>query len=287
VSQIGFVFVRQAGAPRYEAFFNEILAGLEDALATTASTVIVQGVEDAAEEMQVYRHWHGAGAADAVVLKDLGLSDDRIEQLQGLGIAFAALADVTQTGDFSAVRIDNGQAMRDSLAYLVGLGHRRIARVSGPTDLTHTRIRTEVFHAEARAAGLDGRVLTGDYSPTSGEQATRELLTSARPPSAIVYDNDLMALGGLRVAHELTVAVPDEVSMLAWDDSVGCQLASPPLTALNHDVHEMGVQLGHALLALLSTGETQSAVASQPVIVERGTTGSTTRRATARARRSP
>lgn len=280
MTQVGFVFVRQAGAPRFEAFFNEIILGLEDVLAGssslsehgTPSTLLIQGVEKPADELEVYRHWHRTGVVDAVVLKDLWVDDDRVQQLQESGLAFVALADATQTGDFSAVRIDNGQAMRDSLAFLVGQGHRRISRVSGPAGLVHTRVRSAVFTSEARAAEIACDVVTGDYSQPSGAAATTALLGGARPPTAIVFDNDLMALGGLEAAEQLGITVPDQLSLLAWDDSVACQLATPPLSALTHDVQEMGVQLGQALLRMLKTGEVVSVTASQPVIIERGTT---------------
>lgn len=279
MSHVGFVFVRQAGAPRFEAFFNEIILGLEEVLAQEpgpSSTLLIQGVESPADELDVYRHWNRTGIVDAVVLKDVRVDDDRVEQLRQFDLAFVALADATQTDAFSAVRIDNGQAMTDSLTFLVEQGHRHIARVSGPADLLHTRVRTSTFTRQAAVAGVQHAVVTGDYTQPSGAEATRALLTSDRPPTAIVYDNDLMALGGLEAAAELGVAVPDALSLLAWDDSVACQLATPPLSALTHDVQEMGVQLGRALLQVRRGGVVVSVTASQPVIIERGTTAAPT-----------
>ncbi|MFD2078130.1 DNA-binding transcriptional regulator, LacI/PurR family [Actinopolymorpha cephalotaxi] len=269
MTQVGFVFVRQAGAPRFEPFFNEILVGLESVLVPAGVDVIVQVVEDPAQELQVYRHWHDTRAVDAVVLKDLRVNDDRIQQLTELGMAFAVLADVTQVGEFAAVRIDNARAMHDSMNFLVERGHRTIGRVTGPTELVHTKIRTDALVEAARAAGVRVSVVTGDYSSQSGYRTTTSLLTSTPRPTAVVYDNDLMALGGLDAVRELGLDVPTAVSLLAWDDSVACQLASPPLSALRHDVQEMGVQLGNVLLTLLSTGPT-STRAAQPIIVERG-----------------
>lgn len=270
--QIGFVFVRHVGAPRFESFFNQIIAGLEDVLATSSSVLIVKGVDDQQQEMAVYRHWHETRAVDAVIVKDLLVNDDRIEHLQRLGLPFIALGDVTQTGQFSAVRTDNARAMRDSMAFLIGQGHTFIARVTGPSGLVHTSIRTDVFLHEASMAGIVKKVVEADYQEKSGERATRALLKAERRPTAIVYDNDLMALGGLTAAKALNVAVPDELSLLAWDDSLLCQLASPPLSALSHDVHQIGMQLALNVTRMLATGVLLSETASQPVIVDRGTT---------------
>lgn len=270
---IGIVFVRQVGAPQFEAFFNQIIAGLEDVLSASSNSLVVQRVEDEREERAVYRHWHASGVVDAVIIKDLMVDDDRIEWLNGIGLPFVVLCDVTQTGPFSAVRIDNGQVMRDSMAFLRALGHDDVARVTGPAALAHTRIRTNVFLAEADAAGITTSVVVGDYSETAGERATLALLGSSPRPTAVVYDNDLMALGGLAAAKALGVRIPEDLSMLAWDDSVQCQLATPPLSTLSHDVQRIGVQLGTALLRMLADEIVVSETASQPMIVERGTTG--------------
>ncbi|WP_156250232.1 substrate-binding domain-containing protein [Pseudactinotalea terrae] len=271
-SRIGFVFVSHVGAPRSEAFFNQIIAGLDDVLAGSGSELVVRVVDEAEEELAVYRHWSQAGLVDAVVIKDLQANDPRFDQLADMGLPFMALTDVTHSGPFSAVRFDNGQAMRDAVQFLLRLGHRRLARVAGPESLIHTQRRTEVFWQAVTEAGVSAAVQVGDYSRASGEAATMDLLRSEHSPTAIIYDNDLMALGGLEAADALGLEVPGELSLLAWDDSVQCQLAVPALSALSHDVHQMGVQLGHALVEQLSGDGPISAIASGLVVVERQTT---------------
>ncbi|GAB3839147.1 substrate-binding domain-containing protein [Kribbella italica] len=272
MSTVGFVFVRQVGAPRFEAFFNEILSGLEAVLVPAGTELLVQTVEDTAQELAVYHHWHTTGVVEAVVLKDIRDDDDRIHQLTELGLPFVLLADVTQTGEYAALRSDNAQAMRDSVAFFARRGHRVVARVSGPASLVHSQIRTEAGREEAARTELRITVAEGDYSTQSGYDATEELLALTPRPTAIVYDNDLMALGGLEAATQAGVAVPDDLSILAWDDSVACQLVVPTVSALSHDVQEMGEQLGQALLALTQDHRALSLQASQPVIVEREST---------------
>lgn len=286
MARIGFVFVRQIGAPRFEPFFNQVIAGLEDVLAPHGATLTVKSVDSPADEIEVYRHWHTTAAVDAVVVKDLTENDQRIEQLNSFGMPFVALCDTTQTGPFSAVRFDNGQAMRTLLAQLISQHHTRIARVTGPPTFVHTRIRTAVFSAVAEQAGIEYQIVEGDYSQPSGQHATRALLSGppahptphqrpaapppAARPTAIIYDNDLMALGGLTAAQELSLDVPKDLYLVAWDDSVLCQLAQPPLSALNRDVHAIGAQLGTALLHVLAGGAVVADEAAQPVLVSRG-----------------
>lgn len=112
----------------------------------------------------------------------------------------------TQLDGQPAVHTDNAQTLRDAMNYLIDSGHRRIARVTGPTDLVHTRIRTEALWAEAVSAQITAVVVAGDYSEDSGRRLTGEILTSTPRPSAVVFDNDLMAVGGLAAADELVDA---------------------------------------------------------------------------------
>lgn len=271
--RVGFVFVRQERAPRSEAFFNQIIAGLDEVLAGAGRDLVVRVVEQPADEVEVYRQWKSSGLVEAVIIKDLLEEDPRFALLDGLGLSFAALTDITHEGRFPGVRIDNGQAVRDSLAFLVERGHRRLARVTGPEALVHTRRRTAVFTEELVRSGASGVVVAGDYSSGSGLALTQALLTTDDRPTAIIYDNDLMALGGLQAAQEVGLPVPDQLSLLAWDDSVACQLSTPALSALSHDVHEMGVQLGQVALGVLVGPDSRSSTAPGLVVVERETTG--------------
>lgn len=270
-ARIGLVFVRQTSAPHVEPFFNQVMVGLDDGLTDAGRSLLVRRVDNAADELAVYRQWHHQSAVDAVVVKDLVEDDPRPELLRDLGIPYVMLADVTQLDGQPAVHTDNAQTMRDAMGYLIGSGHRHIARVTGPTGLVHTRIRTEAFWAEAASAQVTAVVVAGDYSEESGRRLTGEILTSAEAPTAVVFDNDLMAVGGLSTALELGFAVPDDLALLAWDDSVPCQLARPPLSTLSHDVYAIGAQLSRVLIQLIDHGTATTEAAAQPVLLPRGT----------------
>lgn len=271
--RIGLVFVRQTSAPHAEPFFNEVMGGLDDGLTVAGRGLLARRVDDTADELEVYRQWHQQRAVDAVVVKDLVSDDPRPTLLHELGIPTVLMADVTQVDGQSAVHTDNAQTMRDAMDYLISCGHRHIARVAGPVELVHTQIRTETFLAEAASAEIRADVVIGDYSEESGRRLTGEILSSTPRPTAVVFDNDLMAVGGLAAAQELGIAVPDQLSLLAWDDSIYCQLTNPPLSALSHDVHQMGVQLSRVLLQLVDAGRSTAEAATQPVLVRRGTSG--------------
>lgn len=271
--RIGLIFVRQTSAPHVEPFFNEVIIGLEDGLTRRGDSLLVRRVDDAADELAVYRQWQRDRLVDAVVVKDWISDDPRHQLLHDLGLPYATLADFSQLDGHSAVYTDNGQTMRDALTYLVGNGHRHVARVSGPAAFIHTQIRNETFLAETAAGDGTGVIAVGDYSEESGYRMTLDLLANVPAPSAIVYDNDLMAVGGLSAAKASGIMVPDRLSLLAWDDSISCQLTNPSLSALSHDVYEVGVQLSRVLNHLLNVGVPAVEAAAQPRLIRRGTTG--------------
>ena len=177
------------------------------------------------------------------------------------------------TGTLPGLWNDEASAVRAVVEYLAALGHRRIARVAGMPDLWHTVWRGEAFEAAARDLGLTPVGGTTDYTGEAGARLTRRLLASAEPPTAIVYDNDVMAVAGLAVATEMGVPVPERLSIVAWDDSVLCEHTFPSLTALSHDVIGFGANVGRRLFDTIDGQPAGAVLDSTPLLVARGSTG--------------
>ena len=144
--------------------------------------------------------------------------------------------------------------------------------MAGPPGLSHTRVRDLAFQQAVAGDGLSGTILHADFSDASGGRATRELWNQPEPPTAIVFDNDLMAIAGLSALAELGISVPHEVSLLAWDDSALCTITHPKLSALNHDVMAFGAHVGRRMFDLLEGAEPAAHLDSTPVLVEREST---------------
>ncbi|MFJ1584163.1 substrate-binding domain-containing protein [Streptomyces sp. NPDC088197] len=101
-------------------------------------------------------------------------------------------------------------------------------------------------------------------SPPAGEPGRR--------PTAILYDHDLMAVAGLSVAAEMGLAVPRDVSLLAWDDSQLCQLTPLKLSAMSHDVFGFGAEVARRLLTVLKGGTPATGPVATPVLTPREST---------------
>ncbi|MFD0574093.1 LacI family DNA-binding transcriptional regulator [Kitasatospora gansuensis] len=134
----------------------------------------------------------------------------------------------------------------------MALGHRRIARVAGLPALDHTQVRIAAFREAMARHGLsEPQVVETDYTAEEGAQATRALLSRRDRPTAILFDNDVMALAAINVAQEMGIAVPGELSIVAGDDSQLCVLVRPALTALSWDIQAYGLHTAQVLLDMI------------------------------------
>lgn len=272
MSTVGLVLRRSARDTQVEPYFHRIVAGLEDVLRPEGITVLTCMVDDADEEADCYRRWARLGSVVGVALTNLAPDDPRPEALEALGLPTVILGEPGRDTGATVIRTDGYGAMVDAIRHCVRLGHRRIGHVSGPRALLHTQSRARAFTGETAATGLAGSTVEADYSAEGGAEAALALLRRPEPPTAIVFDNDLMAVAAAAALRGASVGVPEDVSIVAWDDSVLCRLSDPPLSAMSHDVHEVGVLAGTALLALLRGGAPVDVLAPAPVFVARAST---------------
>lgn len=256
-----------------EPFYADLLAGMEEELDRHEGTVFLHVVPDLEGEIQAYRRWVAEGLVDAVVVSDLVDGDPRQAVCAELGLPAVNIGGDPASGGW-VVDYDNAGAMRSAVEHLTGLGHRRIAWVSGPDRYRHTRARAGAFEEGVAAAGGEGIRREGDYGIGAGIALTAELLAATPRPSAIVYDNNLMAVAGLGEAQRLGLEVPRDLSILAWDDLANGRICHPPLSVVSRDVHELGV-LTAGLLLRAVRGD-RPAVETSPVaqIIVRASTAS-------------
>jgi DNA-binding LacI/PurR family transcriptional regulator len=247
---IGLTLRRQARTLSLEPFFMELISGLEAELFAHSYALLLQIVPDPVQEIAAYRRWWGEHRVDGILVCDVRIDDARISVLEQLGIPAVVLGPPGVSGSLASIWSDDAASLVETVRYLAALGHRRIARVGGIADLAHTRVRTDAFTGICQELGLDGTVtVPTDYSGEDGAQATRQLLSSPARPTALIYDNDIMAVAGLAVAAEMRLSVPADLSIVAWDDSTICQLVHPSLTALSRDIAAYGRQAARLLLA--------------------------------------
>ncbi|QBI54483.1 LacI family DNA-binding transcriptional regulator [Streptomonospora litoralis] len=270
---IGLIIDRPALVLGVETFFMRFIAGIQEELADGDTALMLQSVDETSPELTTYKRWFAERRVDGVLLVDLRHDDPRLAALTEMGLPAVVVGGPEHTGGLPCVWSDDGGCMRTALGHLARLGHRRIGHVAGPDYLVHTRVRTAALGAAAREHGLEPpRIVHTDYTGDSGAQAARDLLIGTEPPTALIFDNDLMAVAGLGVAQELRVPVPGRLSIVAWDDSPLCQVVRPALTTVSRDLPEHGRLAAALLLDAVAGGPARRVGTSPGELVPRGST---------------
>ena len=272
---IGLVLARTPSMLRAEPFYTEFISGLETVIAPLDLGLLLHVVPDVEQELRTYTRWAAQGRADGVLVTDLVVGDPRPDHLERLGLPFVVVSGMSAPAELTTVRTDDRTAMSEAIRYLLRLGHRRIARVAGKGSLVHIHERDLAFAETLGEEGCEtGSVVHTDFSGEAGARATRSILTAVNPATAIVFDNDIMAIAGLGVALELGLNVPRDVSLLAWDDSPVCAITHPAMSVMQRDVPALGAAAAELLLRVVGGEHPDSTTSTTPVIRPRGTTAS-------------
>jgi DNA-binding LacI/PurR family transcriptional regulator len=254
---LGLVMARPPELLNADPFFPALIAGVEAELAPAGHVLVLQVVpDDWRREVDGYRQLAEDGRVDGVFLSDLRLGDPRLALLEELALPAVTLGRSDTRSPFPAVLADDRPGIEAAVHHLAGLGHGSIAHVAGPQRYVHGVSRRSAWEQALRSAGLPlGPLQVGDFTAAGGAAATRELLAAPEPPTAIVYANDLMAIAGITVAHQLGVAVPGQLSVTGFDDTELAAHVHPPLTTVRQDPISWGRAAARALLDLVEGRE--------------------------------
>jgi DNA-binding LacI/PurR family transcriptional regulator len=200
--------------------------------------------------------WMEDSVADrpACVVSVAQLSVEEREQLRARGIPFVVFDPTTDLpGDVPFVGATNWTGGQSATRHLTGLGHRRIAMICGPDHVLFCRARLAGYRSAMEAAGLPsdaGLVVHAALSREDGYQAARTLLARDPRPTAIFASNDLQALGVYQAAREAGLRIPDDLSVVGFDDLPIAAWADPPLTTVHQPLTEMAAAATEMALAL-------------------------------------
>jgi LacI family transcriptional regulator len=173
-----------------------------------------------------------------------------------------------------SVDSDNFEGAVAATEYLLGLGHRRIGFLAGRSDLESGRLRKHGYRQALETAGLmvdPALIRVGEFQPESAEDAARQLLGSGDRPTAIFAANDVSALATISAAKSLGLRVPDDLSVIGFDNVPESALSDPPLTTIEQPIQQMGFDATLLLLRLIEGEEVPSTHTMLPTkLVVRG-----------------
>jgi len=160
--------------------------------------------------------------------------------------------DVDPHANLFSILFDPLEGARQGLAHLISLGHRDISLLTGPLESVSARLRYEGWLSGLKEHSLNPfSVLHGDWSSASGYQLALGLLNQPQRPTAILVANDQMALGVLRAAHEGGVAIPQQLSVVGYDDTEDSAYFQPPLTTIAQDFRLSGRESVNRMVQVL------------------------------------
>ncbi len=235
-----------------EPFSAELLKGAARALSRTGYELIVYSggghLEDDTGWERRYLSRLSGTLTDGTILVTPTVVDPV------LGAPVVAVDPHTGPSTMPTVDSENYEGAMTATRYLVGLGHTRIGFLAGRPDLESARRREFGYRAALAEAGIGFQpelVRVGGYSEDSARSSARELLESDERPTAVFAANDVSAIQTMRVADELGLTVPDDLSVVGFDNIPESALTNPPLTTIDQSIQQMGYEAASLIIRLI------------------------------------
>ncbi len=273
---VGLIFHRTVESLSTDQYYTLFMAGIQSVLGPRGYALVTEVVATDEDERAAYLQFGRDGRVDGFMLTDLRDDDPRPGYIVEHGITALLMEPTPEPLGLPIMNSsDDGPATRAVIAHLAGLGHRKIGIVSGIQELVSGRRRRTLYQDALGAQGLEpDRWAVGDYSPESGAAATQQLLDSGDPPTAIVYANDMMAIAGVAAIQKRGLRVPEDVSVVGWEDIPLAALLEPALSSVVNDPFEVGATGARALLDVIGgTTFTEEITLRNPQFVARASSG--------------
>jgi len=258
-----------------DPFIAEVVSGIEEVANDHGYSVFLANSNaDPDREIKVVHSFHER-RVDGILVTASRVGALYMDHLSEMKVPIV-LINNQHPGEFvHSVMIDNVTASRAATEHLIQLGHRRIAYIGDQFGYQSDTERFAGYRQALERAGLTFQpelVVHGDGKPEGGMRAMERLLALAPPPTAVFCYNDMTALGALRVARMKGFRVPEDISLVGFDDLFIASYTEPPLTTIRQPKRQMGRQAMALLLQLLKGGDSQQTIWVQGELIVRAST---------------
>lgn len=246
----------------HDGHFVETIAGLSEAFAERGMQFILRIIPEGADPAPVHRRLVQAGVIDGFVLTSLSVDDPRVAFLKAHNVPFVAHGRIPGVPDYAFFDIDNDRLSAESAQALIDRGHRRIALLNGQHGYAFAAERLRGFRQAVSVADIgedEALTLAGPMTSEFGRQAVQQLWSGDRPPpTALICSSVRTAAGVYQALAQRGLSVPDDVSVIAHDDSLPGQDSArfdPPLSVTWAPLSDSWQPLASLLDARLSGGK--------------------------------
>jgi len=253
-------------------YFADLMAAIEDCCRVHGLAVLFgASANDSARELD-YVHQFRERQVDGLLL--VGAQETkRIEALLPAGYPVVAVDRVPEGWSHDLVAVDVRSGVELAVAHLVSLGHERLAFLGGQSAIGVAASRRDQFLRACEGRAIVTAVSEGEFTLASGLLQAGEVLAAGDPPTAIVAANDLLALGAISAAQQRGIRVPEDLSVVGFDDSSIAGAVSPDLTTIHQPVEQIAAQAVAAVLSRIeSPRRRRVAKWLLPELVVRGST---------------
>ena len=231
-------------------FFTSVARGVEDVASKYDYRVMLCNTDEDPTKQNRYVEVFRRKMVDGFMIAVASEQDRYLEKVDRETLPFVFIDRVCEGIPADAIVVDNRDGAYKAVRYLLGLGHRRIAIIAGKPDTLTGRERLQGYLDALKEFGLtrvDELVRDGRFTIEGGYEATRAVLAVRNPPTAVFISNNAMTIGCLKALSEARVRIPDQMSVIGFDDADWAEFFVPPLTVVRQPTYSMGMLAGELL----------------------------------------
>lgn len=257
------------------SFSAKLLNGIEESAHQNDYSMVVCNTDLNGKRTLDYIKVLGEKKVDGIVFTSEILKQEYYDALKALGIPVILVSTMSYRFPLPYVKVDDRQAAYHATTYLINNGHQQIAMISGDQNDEAAGVpRVEGFKQALQDHGLalnEKLIVYGDFGFSSGKDAMKQLIPYVDEYTAIFAASDDMAVGALSVAYDHEIKVPDDLSIIGYDNTNIAEMAIPPLTTVAQPLKEMGKVAISKLIKMIETNENVSSSIMAHQIIERKT----------------
>jgi DNA-binding LacI/PurR family transcriptional regulator len=232
-------------------FFPEIVQTFETLAVEQNYEILLTSTVHDPKRMELAVRRMIEGRVDGVAILTFGLEDELLEHLRFRNLPLVFVDVGPKAPRVSNIRVDYAHGIRQAVQHLAAMRHERIGFVTGPLRLRSAIARRDAFETSMREIGLQVRpelIVEGDHRLEGGKLALQKLSKLREQPTALMCSNDMTAIGVMRQAFDLGISVPQELSIIGFDDTRLADFMIPPLTTIQMSQAELATLAFNALL---------------------------------------
>jgi len=240
-------------------FFAELARHVEDRAQELGFNLIICNTDNDMKKEIKYIQLLRQKSVDGIIVATGVRNDEFLKELIDQRVPIALVAREMSVLSTSTVLVDDFAGGYNATRHLIELGHRRIAVIAESMSVSSSKERVRGYRHALEEAELrydEELVLTSDFSIESGRVTALAILQRPSRPTAIFACNDLLAIGALQAAKELGIRVPDDLSVVGFDNTILASITDPPMTTVAQPIRAMGHQVVDLIVAEINEEST-------------------------------